>query len=86
MKLFSCASCGQPVHFDNRFCVSCGHRLAFVPERLSMEALAPAGEPNWQLVAQPERQVRFCANEVNDICNWSVPHGKPERLLPGLQP
>ncbi|MGV1939546.1 zinc-binding metallopeptidase family protein [Agrobacterium sp. 22-211-1] len=82
MRLFSCASCGQPVHFDNRFCVSCGHRLAFVPERLSMEALAPAGEPNWQIVGEPQRQVRFCANEVNDICNWAVPAESDSAFCP----
>jgi hypothetical protein len=70
------------VHFDNRFCVSCGHRLAFVPETLSMEALAPAGEPNWQLVGQPGRTVRFCANEVNDICNWSVPAESDSKFCP----
>ncbi len=66
MQLFSCAACGQPVHFDNRSCVRCGHRLAFVPETLSMEALDPAGDPLWTLVSKPDHQARFCANEVND--------------------
>lgn len=73
MQLFSCAACGQPVHFDNRSCVRCGHRLAFVPQTLSMEALDPAGDPLWSLVSKPDHQVRFCANEVNDICNWAIP-------------
>lgn len=82
MRLFSCAVCGQPVHFDNRFCVSCGHRLAFVPETLSMEALAPAGEPNWELVGQPGRTIRFCANEAHDICNWSVPAESQSKFCP----
>lgn len=82
MQLFSCAACGQPVHFDNRSCVKCGHRLVFVPETLSMEAIEPAGEPNWSLVANPQRQVRFCANEVNDVCNWSVPAESDSRFCP----
>ncbi|MCM2433798.1 zinc-binding metallopeptidase family protein [Agrobacterium rosae] len=82
MRLFSCAACGQPVHFDNRSCVKCGHRLVFVPQTLSMEAIEPAGDPNWSLVAHPERQVRFCTNEVNDICNWSVPAESNSNFCP----
>lgn len=82
MQLFSCAACGQPVHFDNRSCVRCGHRLAFLPETLSMEALDPAGEPEWQLVAKPDRKVRFCANKVNDICNWAVPAESESSFCP----
>lgn len=82
MRLFSCAACGQPVHFDNRSCVKCGHRLVFVPETLSMEAVEPAGEPDWSLVADASRKVRFCANEVNDICNWSVPAESHSRFCP----
>ncbi|NTE85612.1 zinc-binding metallopeptidase family protein [Agrobacterium rubi] len=82
MQLFSCAACGQLVHFDNRSCVKCGHRLVFVPQTLTMEAIEPAGDPNWSLVAHPERQVRFCANEVNDICNWSVPAESNSNFCP----
>ena len=47
-----------------------------------MEALSPAGEPNWQIVADPQKQVRFCANEVNDICNWSVPAQSDSAFCP----
>lgn len=82
MRLFSCAVCGQPVHFDNRFCVSCGHRLAFVPESLSMEALNPAGEPDWEIASRPEQKVRFCANAEYDICNWSVPATSENHFCP----
>lgn len=82
MQLFSCAACGQPVHFDNRSCVKCGHRLVFVPETLSMEAVEPAGDPNWSLVSNPDRQIRYCANEVNDICNWSVPAQSDHKFCP----
>ncbi|XUY27365.1 zinc-binding metallopeptidase family protein [Agrobacterium sp. rho-8.1] len=82
MQLFSCAACGQLVHFDNRSCVNCGHRLVFVPQTLTMEAIEPAGDPNWSLVANPARQIRFCANEVNDICNWSVPAESNSNFCP----
>ncbi|MCM2455701.1 hypothetical protein HGO37_09925 [Rhizobium sp. CG4] len=73
MRLFTCATCGQSIHFDNRYCVKCGSRLAFIPDMVALEALQPAGEPLWSLVSSPERQVRFCANEVHDICNWTIP-------------
>lgn len=82
MRLFTCAACGQPVHFDNRSCVQCGHRLVFVPETLSMEALEPAGDPDWSLVSNPSHKVRFCANEVNDVCNWSVPAESDKKFCP----
>lgn len=47
-----------------------------------MEALAPAGEPNWELVGQPGRTIRFCANEAHDICNWSVPAESQSKFCP----
>ena len=47
-----------------------------------MEALAPAGEPNWQIVVEPQKHVRFCANEVNDICNWAVPAESDSAFCP----
>ena len=78
MRLFACDHCGQPVHFDNRQCVRCGHRLAFVPSLLAMHALDPDGGVNWHLVAEPSRAVRFCANADMDVCNWVVEADDPE--------
>lgn len=72
MRLFDCDHCGQSVHFDNRQCVRCGYRLGFVPDRLAMFSLEPAQEPNWHLVVEPARSVRFCSNAALDICNWMV--------------
>ncbi|OHV75952.1 putative zinc-binding metallopeptidase [Rhizobium sp. LCM 4573] len=77
MRLYDCDHCGQPVHFDNRFCVSCGHRLAFVPERLAMHALREDEDGTWHLVAAPAYKVRFCANAAMDICNWTVAEEDP---------
>ncbi|MBT9368778.1 putative zinc-binding metallopeptidase [Rhizobium sp. CSW-27] len=73
MRLYQCDHCGQSIHFDNRVCVNCGHRLAFVPERLAMHALREGADGSWRLVADRWHAVRLCANEVNDICNWTVP-------------
>ncbi|AVA20617.1 MULTISPECIES: putative zinc-binding metallopeptidase [unclassified Rhizobium] len=78
MRLFACDHCGQPVHFDNRQCVRCGYQLGFVPERLAMYALEADEVPNWRLVAEPTRIVRFCANATLDICNWMVEAQDPD--------
>ncbi|WP_439655731.1 zinc-ribbon domain-containing protein [Sinorhizobium fredii] len=53
MRLFSCDFCNQVVHFDNRQCVSCGHRLGFDPELMAMYALESAGGTQWQLAGKP---------------------------------
>ncbi|TCQ12224.1 hypothetical protein C8J34_101864 [Rhizobium sp. PP-F2F-G36] len=73
MKLFTCSNCGNSVHFDNRTCVNCGSRLGFETESLSMKALAPAGGDQWTVIGKTDTAVRFCANAMNDICNWLVP-------------
>lgn len=75
MKLFACDNCDQVVHFDNRRCVRCNHRLGFLPNDLSMHALEPQDERMWQLVARPQHKVRFCANAGLDICNWLISDG-----------
>ncbi len=75
MRLFACDNCDQVIHFDNRQCVRCNHRLGFLPGDLSMHALESRDEVNWQLVSDPNRLVRFCANAGLDICNWLVDDG-----------
>ena len=72
MKLFACDNCDQVIHFDNRQCVRCNHRLGFFAGDLAMHALESRDDTNWQLVSDPNRQVRFCANTGLDICNWLV--------------
>ncbi|MBB3608582.1 putative zinc-binding metallopeptidase [Rhizobium sp. BK602] len=78
MRLFACDHCGQPVHFDNRQCIRCGHQLGFLPELVAIYALEADDGQNWRVVAEPERRVRFCANAELDICNWLVAAGDPE--------
>jgi hypothetical protein len=80
MRLFDCDHCGQSVHFDNRQCVRCGYRLGFVPDRLAMFALEPDPEPNWRIVSEPSRSVRFCSNAALDICNWMVNADDPQEF------
>lgn len=75
MRLFACDNCDQVIHFDNRQCVRCNHRLGFFAGDLSMHALESRDEANWQLVSDPDRLVQFCANAGLDICNWLVDDG-----------
>jgi hypothetical protein len=86
MRLYDCDHCGQPIHFDNRNCMNCGHRLAFVPETLAMHALEPVeNEDAWFLVARPEHRVRLCANAAMDICNWTVLADDPNPFCPACR-
>lgn len=78
MRLFACDHCDQTIHFDNRQCVRCGHRLGFLPELMTMRALAPEGGNRWRLVAEVGGDVRFCANAGLDICNWLVAAEDPD--------
>ncbi len=74
MKLFECQNCKNPVHFDNRACVSCGYRLGFLPDRCIMSAVEPAGAA-FKALAEPSRPYVFCTNAEHDVCNWLVPEG-----------
>jgi hypothetical protein len=74
LKLFECQSCGQPLYFDNRSCVSCGHRLGFLPQLAIMSAVEPDGA-EWRSLADPSGRYRFCANAAQDACNWLVAAG-----------
>jgi hypothetical protein len=86
MRLYDCDHCGQPIHFDNRECMNCGYRLAFVPETLAMHALEP-GEDGviWSLVAMPQQEVRLCSNAAMDICNWTVLADDPNPFCPACR-
>ena len=84
MKLFTCPSCGQVLHFENTRCERCGHRLAYLPELQTLSSLeavsAPAADsdaPTELTALAPEadgRLVRLCRNyEEHDACNWGIP-------------
>jgi len=95
MRLFDCDHCGQPVYFDNRNCVHCGYKLAFVPEKLAIMALeqdemfagpdAPVADPTWHLFGDLDSKVRLCANSSLDICNWTVVAEDPNPFCPACR-
>lgn len=74
MRLFSCQACGNVVYFENRSCGRCGHRLAFMPERMTLSALDPAGD-RWQPLECPGQSRWLCRNAERDACNWLVADG-----------
>ncbi len=91
MQLFECESCGQAVHFDNIECTRCRHRLGFLPDRLVLSALEPAGEASdasgrvipggwWRVAGSRDgRRYHQCRHyAVDAICNWMVPEGDPD--------
>ena len=83
MRLFKCQSCGQPVYFENKSCMRCGHVLGYVAPEFEMSALEPAGQsgtdPVWTALAAPGRTYRFCDNAAMDACNWLLPDSSPDR-------
>lgn len=75
MKLFKCQACGNILYFENRTCGQCGHRLAYLPEKFSISAIENIGSDAWKPLAYPDQQRLFCANALQDGCNWFVPPG-----------
>jgi hypothetical protein len=84
MKLFTCASCGQALFFENTRCQQCGHQLAYLPELNVMSPLEPvdagegdpAGASAFVALADSTANARYrlCANYVqHDVCNWAIP-------------
>ncbi len=79
MNVFRCQSCGQLLHFSNRSCERCAHRLGYLPASATLSALEPEGE-DWTALAEPGSRYRFCANAGHDACNWLVPADHGETL------
>lgn len=95
MRLYECDHCGQTIHFDNRTCVNCGYRLAFVPELLEMHALEQdqqdgatqplATDATWHLFSNQNHKVRLCENAAIDVCNWTVLADDPHPFCPACR-
>jgi hypothetical protein len=80
MQVFHCDNCGALVFFENVSCLTCGHRLAFLPDVGTMSTLEQRGDL-WYATSQPELAWRLCRNYLeHDVCNWAVPASDPEPL------
>ena len=83
MKTFHCSACQALVFFENTKCLTCGHSLAFDPERMAVVSLEQDGEGAWLPVENETspRPVRLCANYTDHgACNWTVPSDSTDTL------
>lgn len=84
MRTFSC-TCGNPVYFWNSLCERCGHQLGFLPDRLIVGAVAPAGDDHFRVLPtgtdhgdaeSDDRRYRQCDNyRFEQVCNWLIEPG-----------
>jgi hypothetical protein len=83
MKVFHCDHCDHLVFFENTVCVSCEHRLAFLPEVLEVASLEPVDEDHWTSphTGIAGRRYRLCQNYTDTlVCNWAVDADDPNLL------
>ncbi|HEY2903672.1 MAG TPA: putative zinc-binding peptidase [Polyangia bacterium] len=88
MKLFTCPSCRQTLHFENVLCTGCGHGLAYLPERATLTAVVPIDDDQEtsELIVSVDpalagEQYRWCGNQLDhQACNWAVRADDDERF------
>ena len=76
MKIFHCDHCGHLLFFESTSCVSCGHRVAYLPDLQVVTSLEPDSADILRSVRSEARQCgyRVCANlAIEGTCNWAVP-------------
>ncbi|MEI9947206.1 MAG: putative zinc-binding peptidase [Chitinophagaceae bacterium] len=86
MKLFKCDHCGQPVYFENTFCVQCNASLGFDPQRMDLVALQDGENNSYTLfdskgkVTSSTPHYKYCSNRQYNVCNWLLPHDSEEEF------
>ena len=88
MKTFHCQYCGHPLFFENVTCLQCKSAVAFLPDRLNMAAIEPAGAEGsneWRPRARGSKassaRYRLCHNNTTqNACNFAVPAEDPNPL------
>ncbi len=79
MKLFKCGHCGQPVYFENYFCVHCNAALGFDPVTMEMLSLeANATDATGYESTETAAQYKYCVNKQLNTCNWLLPQNSTE--------
>lgn len=79
MKLFKCDHCGQPVYFENTYCVQCNASLGFDPQRMDVVALQPAKDNSYVFfdnrgnITPATPRYNYCINKQYSVCNWLLP-------------
>jgi hypothetical protein len=83
MRIFHCDHCEHLLFFENHACVSCGRRLAFLPDIAEIGSLDPGDQDTWvsPLAGASSGGYRLCANyTTQNVCNWAIPADDPEPL------
>jgi len=75
MKLFTCSVCKQVLFFENVVCGTCGHALAYLPDRGVLSALEAGPKPGeHKALAAGGALYRLCKNQLDHAaCNWAIP-------------
>jgi hypothetical protein len=75
MRVFHCHHCDQLLFFENTECVSCHHRVAYLPDRAVIGSLDEQDDGTWRspLDAESGRTYRLCRNYSQEqVCNWAI--------------
>ena len=85
MKVFHCDHCGQLLFFENTVCLSCGRRVAYLPDLGLIGSLDqdPAQKDRWRspLRGAAAGGYRLCRNYAEEaVCNWTVPNDAEDAL------
>lgn len=86
MKFFHCDSCASAVFFENVQCLHCSSTLAFLPDRMTLNAIeaVPEDRELWRRKRQnrpSSHHYRLCQNNTQQqACNFAVPADDPNPL------
>lgn len=86
MKLFKCDHCGQPVYFENTFCVQCNAFLGFDPVQMDLLAIQPGEDNSYTLSdsnvnsSSSTTRYKYCSNQQYKVCNWLLPHNSEDKF------
>jgi hypothetical protein len=69
-RAFRCR-CGRPVFFRNSECLACHTPLGYLPDRLTLVPLQPAGDDRWRVWGEDDGPLlKRCRNFDAAACNW----------------
>jgi hypothetical protein len=75
MRVFHCNHCDHLLFFENTECVSCHHRVAYLPDLGVIGSLEEDADGKWRspLNASAAPAYRLCRNYTEEqVCNWAV--------------
>lgn len=71
MKTFQC-HCGNSLHFENSYCLSCNRMVGYLPEERQLSAFELLQQGLWRALFN-DRVYRQCKNYLDyNVCNWMV--------------